>query len=119
MDVLQRLNHGGTNVKSAKVWRTMMLLAMGATTLGLLGGTFGPTNGLGCNYANLGDYAAMYQASGDAVIQAVSDNVFGNIGTDYDNVVRNPTTAFAQAVWANWLDVRIPDDLPNNTIVAR
>ena len=101
--------------------RTLIVLAMGASTFFFFGGTsnFGPTDGLGCNYAGLGDYDNMYQAAGNAVIDTVSDTYFGNIGTDFDNVVRTPATNFAQAIWGNWLDTRIPDDLPVNAVVAR
>jgi len=99
--------------------RTLLVLAMGGSTFALFGTSFNPADGMGCNFATNGNYAAMYETAGDAVIQSVSDGVFGNIGTDYDALVRIPTTTFAQSVWANWLDARIPDDLPNNAIVVR
>jgi hypothetical protein len=92
--------------------RTLVLLALGGATLGLFGDA-------GCLYPYNADYFNLFKASGNAVIQSVSDNVFANIGKDYNTIVRTPTTTFAQAVWSNWLDSRIPDDLPTNTVVQR
>ena len=102
------------NKMRMNVRRSLMVLALGGATFAFLGG------GAGCNnYALYGNYQTMFQAMGGAVIKTVSDTYFANIGTDYDNIVRTPTTAFAQAVWNNWVDVQIPDDLPNNPIVKR
>jgi hypothetical protein len=89
-----------------RIRRSLLVLAIGGSTFA----TFGIDGG-GCNYALQQDYEALFQAMGDAVIGTVSDNVFGNIGTDYDNVVRTPSTAFAQALWDNWVDTRVPDDI--------
>jgi len=105
-------------MKATKVRRTLIVMAIGGMAFsGLLGGIFNPSGG-GCNYAYLGDYQTMFDTAGSAVIQQVSDNFF-SFGTDWDTIVRAPTTAFAQAVWGNWLDSRIPDDLPNNAIFLR
>ncbi len=105
-----------------KTWlqmrRSLVLLAMGGSTFGLFGGTFGP-EGFACNYARFGDYETLFTDMGDAVIQTVSDNVFGDIGTDYDTIVRTPTTDFAQSVWGNWVSAHVPQDLPSNAIVLR
>ena len=92
--------------------RALVLLALGGATLGLFGGQ-------GCLYPYNADYFNLFKASGNAAIQTVSDNVFGNFGKDYNTIVRTPTTTFAQAVWSNYLDSRIPDDLPTNTVVQR
>jgi len=93
------------------------MIAMGGATFALFGSTFGPWGG-GCNFATFGDYQQMFGAAGDAAIQEVSDNYF-SFGTDWDNIVRAPTTTFAQNIWGNWLNNRIPDDLPDNAIVLR
>lgn len=98
--------------------RSLTLLAMGGATFAFLGTSFG-AGGMGCNYANYLDYQNMYEAAGHAVIQGVSDGVFGNIGADYDTIVRTPTTNFARATWTNFIDAKVPDDLPNNVIVER
>ena len=92
--------------------RALVLLSLGGTTLGIFGGQ-------GCLYPTNADYFNLFKASGNAVIQAVSDNFFGNFSKNYDAFVRTPTTTFAQSVWSNWLDARIPDDLPNNAVVQR
>ncbi len=97
-----------------KMRRSLILLTMGGATLGIF--AFG--DGGGC-YALFGDYQTLFQSAGDAAIATTSDNVFGNVGTDFDAVVRDPATAFVQAVWENWVDAQIPDDLPNNPIVRR
>lgn len=100
--------------------RTLTLLVMGGCTFGIFGATFGAgVPGGGCSYTNYADYQALYTTSGKAVIQSVSDSVFGKIGKDYDKWVRTPTTAFAQSVWTNYVDAAVPDDLPNNPIVKR
>lgn len=104
-------------MKATKFRRTLVVLAIGGSTFALFGGIFNPSSG-GCNYAYLGDYETMFDAAGSTVIQQVSDMYF-SFGTDWDAIVRAPTTAFAQAVWANWLDRSIPDDLPNNPIFLR
>ena len=88
--------------------RPLALLVLSGLTLGLFG----------CDYANYADYQAMYTAGGKALIKGVSDSLF-TLGKDWNAIVRDPTTAFAQGVWANWVDNRIPDDLPNNPIVKR
>ncbi len=92
-----------------RVKRSLVLLALGGSTLGLFGGMFGIDGLSGCNYAYNADYEALYQAAGNEVINDVSQEYF-NFGTDWDRFVRVPTTAFAQSVYANWLDAHIPDD---------
>jgi hypothetical protein len=101
-----------------KVRRVLITVALGGTTLALFGGVFGSDGGGGCYYPTFANYTTLLQASGDAVIKTISDNYF-KLGTDYEAVVRLPTTAFAQSVWNNWVSAHIPADLPNNTIVAR
>ena len=105
-------------MKATKLRRAVVVLAIGGMTFaGLFGGVFNPRSG-GCNYAYLGDYETMFDAIGSTSIQTISDNYF-SFGTDWDAIVKPATTAFAQAIWANWLDSRIPDDLPNNPIFLR
>jgi len=64
----------------------------------------------GCDYALNRDYETLLQNMGEAVIQTVSDNVFGGLGTDFDAVVRIPATAYAQSVWDNYVAARVPND---------
>ena len=101
-----------------RVQRIVLLLSLGGATFGLFGGVFGDANGGGCYYPTFANYTTLLQAAGDAVISTVSNNYF-KLGTDYETVVRVPTTAFAQSVWNNWVDAHVPDDLPNNSIVLR
>jgi hypothetical protein len=107
----------------SKTWlkakRMLVLVALGGSTFTLFGGVFGAANGGGCYYPTFANYTTLLQSSGDAVIKIVSDTYFKPIGTDYDAVIRVPTTAFAQSVWNNWVAAHVPTDLPNNTIVAR
>ncbi len=105
--------------------RSLVLLALGGSTFALFGTNFGPA-GFGCNYANNSDYATWYTTSGQAAVQTVSDGIFGFLQTqtgdpltDLDTFIWQPGTNFAQATWANWVDARVPDDLPNNTVVQR
>jgi hypothetical protein len=119
---------------NTRIRRTLVLLALGGTALQFLGGTFGPN--FGCtNYATNADYLQMYQQSGNDVLQTVSDRFWdvptlhtdnnGNlvfdtaVETDWDRWIRQPITNFTQNMFGNWLDARIPDDLPNNAIVER
>jgi hypothetical protein len=88
-------------------------LSLGGATFGIFGAA-GP-----CTFANFGDYQTALTDSGEAVIQGVSDSVFGNVGADFDAIVRAPLTALVQAMWANFVDTRIQDDLPNNPIIKR
>ena len=104
--------------KTLGIRRALILLAMGGATFAFWGSSFGPGQN-GCNYAYNGDYQDMFQAAGDAVINQVSATYFSGFGTDWDNVVRIPSTAFARATWANWLDSHIPDDLPTNAVTLR
>ncbi len=104
-------------MKSLGFRRSMILLAMGGSTLFFSLGTFNP-NSFGCNYAENSDYQTWFQGVGNSFIQTVSDNYF-SFGTDWDALVRNPATNLAQAAWGNWLDTRIPDDLPTNAVVLR
>ena len=94
----------------SRIRRSLLLLALGGSTFAFFGTSFGIDGG-GCNYALNQNYATLFQAMGDATIDAVSDNVFGNIGTDYDVIVRAPTTAFAQSLWNNWVSTRVPRDI--------
>lgn len=73
----------------------------------------------GCNFATFANYQSLFTDAGSAVIQGVSDNAFGQIGPDFDSIVRAPATEFAQALWANAVDQRFPDDIPNNPILRR
>jgi len=98
------------------VKRAIILLSLCGTTLGVFGVDFGSG---GCNYARFADYQTMLTASGQAVIQGVSDNLLGNVGTDFDTVIRNPATTFARASWANYINYNVPDDLPNEPILKR
>ncbi|MBK9119943.1 MAG: hypothetical protein IPM18_10140 [Phycisphaerales bacterium] len=90
---------------------TLGLLTSSAAGL-LLSGPFGCTL-----YANNSDFQALFSATGAAVIRAVAGNV--DLGTDFNAAVRDPLTGFATSVWNNWLDSRIVDDFPNNTILLR
>ncbi len=83
--------------------RSLTVLALGGAALS----TFGID---GCWTATNGDYETMFTDVGAAVIQTVSDTYFSDIGTDYEAIVRPPTTAFAQSVWANWVDQAVADD---------
>ena len=100
--------------------RVVLMLSMGGATLGLFGSTFGAgIPGGGCNYVNYADYAALYTTAGQAAIQSFSNGVYSGHGKDFDAIVRTPATKFAQTLWANFVNARIPDDLPNNPIVKR
>lgn len=90
--------------------RTLALLALGGATLGLFGTSFGAGGPFGCNWATYADYEAMYTAAGQAVIDRVSDTYF-DYGTDWNTFVRTPATDFAQNIWANWVDYRVPEDV--------
>ena len=94
----------------SRIRRSLLLLALGGSTFALFGTSFGIDGG-GCNYALNKDYTTFIQAMGDATIKLVSDNVFGDIGKDFDTVVRTPATAFAQSMWNNWVTTRIPRDI--------
>lgn len=81
-----------------KLQRGLMVLALGGTALA--------TN---CNTAYFRDYQKLYQTVGENVIQAVSDRNF-KFGPDWE-WVRVPATTFVRAVWDNWIDIQIPDDV--------
>jgi hypothetical protein len=90
-----------------KLWRERV--RRGAIVAGLLGSLI-PLGG-GCNFARNQDVEALYQAIGSATIMTVSDNVFGDIGTDFDAIIREPVTTFAQAAWSNYVASRVPNDV--------
>ncbi len=94
-----------------KLQRTLRTSALG---LGLL--SLGTLNAC---FATFADYQAWATGVGEATIQTVSDNTFGNIGPDFDTIVRAPATAFARDLWSNFVDSQLPDDIPNNPIVKR
>jgi hypothetical protein len=93
----------------AKSWlilrRSFVLMALGGSMFGI----FGPAAG-GCDFALYKDYETLFQGVGEAAIQTVSDGVFGNFGDTFDNVIRAPSTTFAQSAWDNWVATRVPDD---------
>jgi hypothetical protein len=94
----------------SRIRRSLVLLAIGGSTFAFFGTSFGIDGG-GCNYALNQNYSTLFQAMGDAAIKQVSDNVFGTVGTDFDAIVRTPTTAFAQSLWNNWVTTRVPRDI--------
>ena len=77
--------------------------------LGLLGSTFGQFS---CPFTTNANLQTLLQAMGAAAIKTASDNVFGDIGTDFDAIIRAPLTAFYTSVWNNAADVYVPDDIP-------
>jgi len=81
----------------------------GLVAMALVGSLF--VLGGGCNFATNADYESMYQAMGTAAITTVSDNVFGDVGTDFDTIIREPVTAFVQAMWENYVAQRVPNDI--------
>ncbi len=93
-----------------KTWqqmgRLLTVLVLGGASFGLL------ASSLGCDYATYNNIEAMFAASGEAAIQTVSNGVFGNVGKDFDAIIRTPVTKLAQAAWDNWINVRIPQEVP-------
>ncbi|MBK9127889.1 MAG: hypothetical protein IPM13_08810 [Phycisphaerales bacterium] len=101
------------NARWLSMQRRLVALSLGGTTLGIFGAS-GP-----CNYANFLDYQKLFTSAGNATIQAVSDSTFGGNGKDFDTIVRLPLTELLKGIWTNFVDTRVPDDLPNNPIVKR
>lgn len=93
-----------------KMKKTLLVLAMGASTLGLFGTSFGLDGPMGCNYALNRNYETMFQAMGVAVIDTVYETYFQPIGTDYHRFIGAPTVQLARDSWRNWVDYRVPDD---------
>lgn len=93
-----------------KTWqrtgRVLLVLALSGVTLGLM------ASSLGCDYATYNNIEAMVKASGEGVIDAVSNGLLGKVGKDFDTVVRDPATQLAKDVWGNWINTRIPQDVP-------
>jgi hypothetical protein len=94
-----------------RIQRTLRTSALGVALLSL--GT------LNACFANFIDYQNWATTVGKATIQTISDTTFANAGADFDAIVVTPTTTFVQALWANYVDSRLPDDIPNNPIVKR
>jgi|GEM_PF-5908707 len=95
-----------------KVRRTLILLAMGASTFGLFGTSFGLGNEDwgGCNYALNTNYETMFRTIGHTVIDNVYTTYFEPIGADYDTYIGEPTRQLAKDMWTNWVNYRVPDD---------
>jgi hypothetical protein len=96
--------------KFSMIKRTLVLLAIGGSTFGMFGTSFGAGGPFGCNWADYGNYETLYTATGQQVIQQLSD-AYLNFGTDWDAIVRTPATNFAQNIWGNWVGARVPNDL--------
>lgn len=92
-----------------RMQKSLVLLSLGASTF-LFSGTFGPTS-LGCNYATYSDYQALFTEAGAAAIGIVASNFSQGADSQFDTVVLEPATGFAQSVWANWVDFRVPNDI--------
>lgn len=84
--------------------RTLILLAMSGATLSVFG-----IEPIGCNYAMNSDYEALFQAFGGGIIQEIA----GGLTTDtpVDAILITPSSNFAQAMWNNWVDIHVPDDI--------
>ena len=93
-------------------WRK---LRTAVALLALCGSLVGAT---GC-YTSFANIQALLQASGNAVISTAATSIFGDVGTDFTNVVLNPSVTFVQSLWGNYLSSSIPQDLPNNTVTQR
>lgn len=100
---------------SLGIRRALILLALGGSTFTFT--VFGPSS-FGCNYALNSDYQNLLTSIGDGVIDTLAE-ACPSCGSDWDAIVQEPVIDFAHAVWANWVDYRIPDDLPNNPITRR
>lgn len=102
------------NFSMTRNWHKLLRsLRAGALGLGLV--SIGTLNAC---YATFADYQTALTNSGKGLIGLVSDN-FGVFGKEFDTVVRAPATTFVQSLWANYVDSRLPDDIPNNPIVKR
>ncbi|MEW6252267.1 MAG: hypothetical protein AB1716_16635 [Planctomycetota bacterium] len=88
-------------------------------SVGLLAVGFAITGSMGGCYVTNENFVTFLQSAGDAVIAGVSESLFGDIGTDFDAVIREPATELAQSAWGNYVSYNIPQDLPNNTVVLR
>ena len=96
--------------------KTVALLAMGGSTFVFGFGSFAPGGGGGC--AGNGDAGNFYVSAGNASISAFTDGARG-VGSDFEAIVVNPTTAFMQALWGNWVLSQIPQDAAFANIVRQ
>lgn len=96
-----------------KNWqRKLAALALGGSLLQV-----GPLGAAGC-YTDFNDYATLFAAAGNAAIKSFIEGL-PSPGTDYENIVRAPLIQFFQAAWTNYVDLRIPDEVPAESIVKR
>ncbi len=84
--------------------------ALGAALVGSLGASCYPTNA---------DVVKLLQSSGNVVIKNYIDSRFVHEPNDFQAAVVVPAEGFVQALWGNYLNSAIPQDLPNNPIAAR
>jgi hypothetical protein len=103
------------NKRMLTIKKLAVLLALGGSTFA----AWGPSSQFGCNYADNMDYQTVYDQWGSFFIEDVATDFLGGIGTDFTRYLLNPGIAFGQAAWMNWVDSKMPDDLPNNSIVVR
>lgn len=98
------------------VRRTVVVVAMGGMAfqfgIGLGGGD------LVCGAARNALLVPYLTNVGDGAIETVSDGVFGNIGTDFDTIVREPTTDLVQDLWGNWVQLTWPLDPAYQNLLA-
>ncbi len=85
-------------------------LALGAAMFGSLGASCFATNS---------DYIKFLTSSGNVVIKNYIDSRFDEEPNDVQAAIVAPLETFAQAMWGNYLNSAIPQDLPNNTIAQR
>jgi hypothetical protein len=92
----------------AAMKRRTTLLALGGSSLALLGSGFPGLSSCAQNR----DIVTLYQAAGNSSIAAVSDGVLNDnvANSDYDTIIREPVTDFFQALWSNWVWMQFPRD---------
>jgi hypothetical protein len=100
-------------------WKKVVaLLAMGGSTFIF---PFGGNNGFGLGgggCAGNGDAGNFYVGAGNASIAAFTDPARA-VGGDFEAIVVNPTTAFMQALWGNWVLMQVPQDAAFANIVRQ
>ena len=96
-------------------WKAkLVLLGMSATVLSVGFPVLSPT---ACSqYLTNNDLVGFYQTTGGLAIDAAFDparNIYG-AGSDWNNIVLEPTVNTIQTVWNNWVWSQFPQDaVPN------
>ncbi len=100
-----------------KLKKMMVMLTASCAAFGFLGLPGGDFLGGAPSCVSNANLLGFYQAVGDASIEAARDTNEGDIGSDWDAIVLDPSAAFLTGMYDSWIGQQIPADPIGSTLL--